>query len=75
MTLTDRFTVRQIVHRIGRKKICKILTVGEASPRKWYDTGIPARHWSRLVKAVDWITYEILEDATAIALKRFKRAA
>jgi hypothetical protein len=64
-----RFTVRQIVRRIGPLKLCKMLGIGKWAPLKWYENGIPGRHWSKLVKNIDWLTYEILEDATALALR------
>lgn len=62
-----RLTVKGIVRRIGMTKMCKQLGIGREAPRKWYATGIPGRHWMRLVQANAWLTYEILEDATAMA--------
>lgn len=62
------FTPRQIVQRIGKSAICKLLKVGSEAPRKWYSAGIPTRHWPVLVKHHgDWLSYEILEKATEIA--------
>jgi hypothetical protein len=70
-----RFTVRQIVRIIGRTKLCKLLGVGKWAVLKWYDTGIPGRHWLTLVEKVDWLTYEILEDATRLAQRPVRRKA
>lgn len=63
----DYFTVRQIVQKIGTRPLCKLLNISIHAPRKWYETGVPGKHWRKLVKNVDWVTYQILEDATAIA--------
>lgn len=75
-----RYTVRQIVTKVGPKRLCKMLGIGKWAYAKWYDLGIPGRHWAKLVawsKTQDehWLTYEVLEDATAIALRRYRRAA
>lgn len=75
MAHPERFTVKQIVWKIGQRNLTRLLGVGADAQRKWYDRGIPGRHWRTLVNKYEWLSYEILDDATTIALKRFKRAA
>lgn len=70
-----RYTPKQIVWKIGFRTLSKLLGVGPDAMRKWYDNGIPTRHWPILVKQYDWITYAVLEDATAIARRKIRRAA
>lgn len=69
-----KLNTRQIVHRVGLTQMCRITGVRKDAPRKWYERGIPARHWPTLVKKIDWIDYQTLEDATAIAQRRRPRA-
>lgn len=69
----DRWTVNQIIHKIGKRRIGQICKINPASTAKWRDDGIPGRHWRALVHAVDWLTFEDLDTATTIALKRFRR--
>lgn len=62
------WTTRQIVQKIGRPAICKLLRVGKDAPRKWYSKGIPGRHWERLIDTHgDWLTYDQLAHANKIA--------
>lgn len=68
-------TVRQIVWKCGPVKLVKLLGSSRAAQRRWYDKGIPGRHWQAMVGHFDWLTYELLADATTIALKKYKRAA
>jgi hypothetical protein len=65
-----RFTARQIVQKVGRTNICRLLGVKPDATRKWYAAGIPGRHWMKLVKNVDWLTYTLLEEAAEAARRR-----
>lgn len=85
MTPPIRYTVQTIVNKvrmqIGMKGLCRLLGgIGPDAPRKWYDKGVPGKHWKTLVEWSEgqddpWLTYEVLADATDIARKRYRRAA
>lgn len=65
--MKDIHTPRQIIQRIGRRPICKLLSVTEAATRKWYANGIPPMHWSKLVdEHGDWLSFETLVRANKV---------
>ena len=71
----QRLTVKQIVRKIGMTALCKRLRVGKDAPRVWYSRGIPARHWMTLVKHYDWLSFDVLADATTLAQRPPTRRA
>jgi len=70
----DIATPRQIIQRIGRNALCKLLDVSVEAPRKWYAKGIPTKHWPRLVKTHgEWLSYQLLERANDVARRPLRR--
>lgn len=69
------WTSRQIIQKAGRDHICGTLDVSRDATRKWYIHGIPGKHWMKLVKTYDWLTYQMLEQSSEIcaAPDRFER--
>jgi len=66
-------TVRQIVQKIGRKRICRLTKRTEEAPRKWYSIGIPEPLWPILIKAEpQWLDAETLFMANQAA-RKFRR--